>query len=433
MVPLAAPFSLWYNNPGWRFRQPNPYRCRSRHGAGVHNACGKVKKMQKNELIIFYGTEYTKMTMAALEQADLKSHIPSKNSKIGIKINLVSESSPEYGATTHTEVVEGLIRYLQGYGYQDLRVMEGSWVGSRTKDVCQIAGYDRLCERMQVPFCDMQKDKSHTVKCHGYDLEICDMVDDIDFLINVPVLKGHCQTRMTCALKNMKGLIPNSEKRRFHRMGLHKPIGHLASAIHQDFILVDSICGDLMYEDGGNPVTQNRIIAALDPVLMDTWACGIVGVEPEDVPYIGIAAKLGVGSMDLQKARILTYRKEKTNGDWMLVPSESSKDTRGLKDAAQRGGAGYRRVLELSDKAEAVDSCSACYGSLIPALGRLDQEGLLEKLHEKICIGQGYQGKSGELGVGRCTAKFAHSLKGCPPSQDEMYDFLKNYILKEQR
>ena len=385
-------------------------------------------RMQKNELIVFYGTEYIDMTMAVLEQADLKSLIPSKKSRIGIKINLVSESSPDYGATTHTEVVEGLIRYLKGNGFQDLRVMEGSWVGSRTKDVFQIAGFDRLCERCGVPFYDMQKEKSHTVKSAGMELEICNMVDNIDFLINVPVLKGHCQTRMTCALKNMKGLIPNSEKRKFHRMGLHRPIGHLAAAIRQDFILVDSICGDLMYEDGGNPVTQNRIIAALDPVLVDTWACGIVGVEPEDVPYIGIACKLGVGSMDLKNARILTYRKAGKKEDWMLVPSESSKDTRDPGQAALQAGKGFRRVLELSDRADALDSCSACYGSLIPALGRLDQEGLLDSLKEKICIGQGYQGKSGELGIGRCTAQFKNTLKGCPPSQEEMYRFLKNYI-----
>ena len=35
--------------------------------------------------------------------------------------------------------------------------------------------------------------------------------ETVDFLINVPVMKGHCQTKITCALKNMKGLIPNSE------------------------------------------------------------------------------------------------------------------------------------------------------------------------------------------------------------------------------
>ena len=58
----------------------------------------------------------------------------------------------------------------------------------------------------------------------------------------------------------------------------------------------------------------------------------------------------------------------------------------------------------------------------------LKQEGLLEKLHEKICIGQGYRGKSGELGVGHCTRNFKHHAEGCPPTENQIYEFLKEYI-----
>ena len=66
-------------------------------------------------------------------------------------------------------------------------------------------------------------------------------------------------------------------------------------------------------------------------------------------------------------------------------------------------------------------------GYLIPALDRLKQEGLLQNLHEKICIGQGYRGKTGKLGIGHCTKKFRCPLEG------EIYDFLKNYILEHHR
>ena len=65
---------------------------------------------------------------------------------------------------------------------------------------------------------------------------------------------------------------------------------------------------------------------------------------------------------------------------------------------------------------------------IIPALDMLKQEGLLEKLYEKICIGQGYRGKSGELGVGHCTRNFRHHAEGCPPTENQIYEFLKEYI-----
>ena len=70
-----------------------------------------------------------------------------------------------------------------------------------------------------------------------------------------------------------------------------------------------------------------------------------------------------------------------------------------------------RKVVELADAVEEVESCSACYGYLLPALQKLKEEGLLERLEEKICIGQGYRGQAGELGIGNCTRGFRCSLE----------------------
>jgi hypothetical protein len=59
---------------------------------------------------------------------------------------------------------------------------------------------------------------------------------------------------------------------------------------------------------------------------------------------------------------------------------------------------------------------------------RRKEEGLFEKLDEKICIGQGYRGKTGVLGVGHCTCKFQNYVEGCPPLERDIYEFLKGYI-----
>ena len=61
----------------------------------------------------------------------------------------------------------------------------------------------------------------------------------------------------------------------------------------------------------------------------------------------------------------------------------------------------------------------------------LKNDGLFEKLDTKICIGQGYRGKTGKLGVGACTCKFEHNVNGCPPTENQIYDFLKQYILNK--
>ena len=361
--------------------------------------------MKKNEIYIKSGTEYKEMTKELLEQCDLAEQISSPDLQIGIKPNLVSPTEASWGATTHPEIVAGIIEYLQEKGFAKIAILEGSWVGDKTTEAYELCGYRELSEKYQVPFWDMQKDTGVDRDCGGMDLKICSRVEKIDFLINVPVLKGHCQTKITCALKNMKGLIPNTEKRRFHALGLHKPIAHLNIGIHQDFIVVDNICGDLDFEDGGNPVVMNRIWAGMDPVLIDAYVCQVMHYQTSDVPYVKLAEELGAGSADLSQAEIIF-----------------------CEETAKKTLPKSRKVVELQDAVEEVESCSACYGYLIPALEMLKNDGLFEKLDTKICIGQGYRGKTGKLGVGACTCRFEHNLNGCPPTENQIYEFLKEYI-----
>lgn len=375
-----------------------------------------MRKLNKNEILLIYGTDYTDMTKTLLSEARLDEQIREKcpagqnrHPRIGIKPNLVAPVPAGVGATTHPQVVEGLIQYLQEHGYEDLVIMESSWVGDRTEDAFFVCGYEELEKKYQVRLLDMKKAASVELDCAGMELTVCEPALQVDFLINVPVLKGHCQTRMTCALKNMKGLIPDSQKRAFHRMGLHRPIGHLSAGIRQDFILVDSICGDLSFEDGGNPVQQDRLIAAADPVLCDAWCCELLNIPVKEVPYIGCAAECGCGSADLSRMKLRVLNQ----------PAHEI-------DLSSAG-----KALQLAELAEEVESCSACYGYLIPALNQLQEEGILSGLNEKVCIGQGYRGKNGKLGVGNCTRGFETYLPGCPPTEKEMHDFLKQYILSK--
>lgn len=409
-----------------------------------------------------YGTDYKEMTKTLLAAADLAGRIGDRNLTVGIKPNLVVPSPAEYGATTHPEVVAGIVEYLQELGFQNLVIAEGSWVGDRTADAFEYCGYNSLSRKYGVPLVDTQKEKSHEIDCAGMDLCVTDIVDRIDFLINVPVMKGHCQTKMTCALKNLKGLLPNKEKSRFHRMGLHRPIAHLQAGIRQDFVVVDHICGDLDFEEGGNPVVRNCVMAAADPVLVDSYACHLLQYTPDDVPYVRMAEQLGIGTADLSRLEIIRLNRsacrsrsafpdgaDKANMKDGSVPKSGGCQNMGtcLKTGIRRETGMENlfgideeeelprrdRVLEVSYAVEAVDSCSACYGNLVHALTRLREEGLLDKLDTRIGIGQGMQGRTGRLGVGRCTRDFDVCIMGCPPEADRMYEELRDYILNFKR
>ena len=363
--------------------------------------------MNRNEIWRSYGTDYKNMTKRLLIQAGLAQHLPSAPALVAIKPNLVTPSPASFGGTTHPEVVAGIIETLKELGSYEIVIAEGSWVGDRTSEAFEYCGYRDLAHTYGVRLLDTQKEKGFPADCGGETINVCRCVRDWDFLINVPVLKGHCQTHITCALKNMKGLIPNSEKRRFHTLGLHRPIAQLNTILKPDFIVIDHICGDLDFEEGGNPVVRNCVMAALDPVLVDTYVCSLLHVPREKVPYIGMAEALGAGSADLSTLRLITCEGE---------PFEDLPE---------------RKLLDVSYTVNESDSCSACYASLVPALEQLAGEGLLERMDVPIAIGQGHRGKSGKLGVGNCTIGFDACIRGCPPSTEEIVEGLKKVLSEE--
>lgn len=352
---------------------------------------------------IRYGTDAYEMASDVLTAARLDARIGAKDARVGIKPNLVLASPASDGATTHVALVAAIIDYLQARGFVNLAILEGAWVGSRTADAFRVCGYEDLSRRTGVPLIDTQRDTHHARDCAGMRLAVCDSAAALDFLINVPVMKGHCQTNITCALKNMKGLIPDSEKRRFHTMGLHRPIAHLSAGLRQGFVLVDAICGDLNFEEGGNPVARGQVFGCYDPVLCDAYACGQMGYAVAEVPYIGMAAALGVGTDDVSRAEIITL-----NAPQGHLPQAKPS----------------RQVQALARHIDARDACSACYANLIYALERLGDMGLLDRLGRRVAVGQGFAGQAGGCGIGRCTRAFARSLPGCPPQAADIVSFL---------
>lgn len=356
-----------------------------------------------NRITVIYGDNPAEMTKALLEAEDLASRIP-ENALIGLKPNLVVGKPAETGATTHAEIVGGLIAYLREHGRGNLLILEGSWVGDSTKRAFRACGYEALSRTYGVPLFDTKDDGFVVKRYENMDIAICKKALEVDFLINLPVLKGHCQTAVTGALKNMKGLIPDEEKRRFHSRGLHRPIAYLNKLITSQFILVDGICGDLDFEEGGNPVPMNRIFSGTDPVLVDSYIAACMGYLPEEIGYLRLAAEIGVGSMNLEEAQIRELNRDKTKA----------------------GAVSSRKVRRLAAYAAPKDACSACYANLIQALARLDDEGLLDAFsREKVCIGQGYRGKDGRIGVGKCAEGCGASIGGCPPATPRILEFLR--------
>lgn len=356
-----------------------------------------------DKLYIANGQDPLRMTLDLLNRVNPLQN-EDRNISIGIKPNLVCASPAEHGATTHPEIIEGIIIYLLDKGFKNIRVIEGSWVGDSTKRAFKVCGYEEISKKYNIPLIDLKGDSYVTRSYKELELKICKTVFDLDYLINVPLIKGHCQTKITCALKNLKGLIPDTEKRRFHTMGLHKPIAYLNAVIKPNLIIADGICPDPYFEEGGRPVNLNRILLGLDPVLVDCYAAQVLGYKPYEIKYIRLAKDEGIGYPLSENTAIINIYESHKPDDTKITQKD-------------------KKYLKIVDEA---DACSACYSNLVSALEKLNASGITEKFADQICIGQAYRGYKGVLGIGNCTSCFEKHLPGCPPETEDIVRFLKD-------
>ena len=352
-------------------------------------------------IVVTYGDSIVKNTYDTLAASDIALYLHA-GFAVAIKPNLVVPGPAGNGATTHPEVVEGVIRFLTDYGVKKIKIIESSWVGDSTKRAFKYCGYEELSREYDIPLIDLKGDSFSAYRYGKYEIKICDEAVNTDFLINVPVLKAHCQTKLTCCMKNLKGCIPDSEKRRFHTLGIHKPVAALAALLKTGYNVVDGICGDLSSEEGGNPVTSNRIIAGRDPLMVDSYCAELIGYRPDEIGYISYGKEIGVGECFSGETELVELNAN-------AKPSHVIKSDR-VSD---------RYVSLIHEDA----ACSACYSALIYALHRLNGK---TRADGKIHIGQGFAGKRGAgQGVGNCTRGFARCVPGCPPKATEIIEALK--------
>jgi len=362
----------------------------------------KRKETNMPKIYEIYGTNAHEMTKALMKAANIAECIP-RGAAIALKPNLILASEPEQGATTHAGVLSGCIAYLQEAGFSDISIIESSWYGAGTEHSMKTCGYDTVCDQYGVEFYDLKRDTVRQVETPMGPMGIACRALDADYLIDLPVLKGHCQTAMTCALKNLKGCIPDREKRRFHAEGLNDHVAALAATLKPSLVIVDSICGDLNFEEGGNPVQTNRMYLGTDPVQIDAYGCRLMGLTLEDVPYMRLAEEWGAGSSEIAPGDIIRLNEPHAAEEY---PQPSGK------------------VRSLTRNVRADSACSVCYASLVRALYIAEGEGI--RCKSTIHIGQGYRGKTFVgLGIGQCCRGAERCVQGCPPTASDILQQLK--------
>ncbi len=108
-------------------------------------------------------------------------------------------------------------------------------------------------------------------------LPIPKTVHDCDILVNVPKIGTHSNTKLTCALKNLFGLLAERRKYpHYHPLGVDNVIADLAKIVKCDLNIVDA--GD-------------DVVVGIDPLTVDIHACRYAGLDPMDVKHLRLVAE----------------------------------------------------------------------------------------------------------------------------------------------
>jgi uncharacterized protein (DUF362 family) len=217
-----------------------------------------------------------------LKEAGLAEHY-SVEMKTLIKINANYDRFYP-GCNTSTWFLEALFFAMKELGFVELAVVESDLKLQPADKTIEVIGVKDLCEKHKIPFINLSKEK-----CDG-ELPLLLYESQI---VNVPVVHTHTFAVVSCACKNLFGLLP-ADREKYHNV-LSEKLLELYTRIRPCFTIVDGTVG----LDGGSMRMGNHkrldlIIAGWDPLAIDVVISKMMGFSVRDVPLLKLAKERGL-------------------------------------------------------------------------------------------------------------------------------------------
>jgi uncharacterized protein (DUF362 family) len=226
-----------------------------------------------------------------------------------IKPNVSFDSGPERGANTNPDLVAEIVRQAKAAGASKVSVFDhtlnewrASYKNSGTQDAVERAGgamipanSDKYYELMKRPQAKRLKESA-----------LFKPMLEADVFINVPILKNHGGAKMSCAIKNLMGVV--WDRRSWHGNDLNQSIAEVLYYVKPTLNVIDAY--RVMRVNGPRGVSVDDVdikkymIISKDIVAADSAALGVIGYGLSDVPYVKIAGDLGFGKYDLSTLKV---------------------------------------------------------------------------------------------------------------------------------
>jgi len=229
--------------------------------------------------------------------------------KVVIKPNMSFPNPPEWGTTTHPDVVRALSDMCRKAGAASVLVLDNPL---RNAELClERSGLRAACQDLPQTQTQALADRRFYEEVEvpeGKELRSTMIMKEVlkaNVLIAVPVAKSHSATGVSLAMKGMMGLI--YDRSSFHLdMDLNRAIVDLCTVLKPQLTVVDA--SRVLSSGGpggpGKVIPLETIIASTDMVAADAMAVELGTwygrkFKASQVKHIRMAHERGLGNMDV--------------------------------------------------------------------------------------------------------------------------------------
>jgi uncharacterized protein (DUF362 family) len=244
------------------------------------------------------------LTRKVFEAAGGITRFVSRGDVVVIKPNLSWARRPDLAATTNPEVLEGVIELCYEAGAQKVRIADHTI--NDAQRCFAITSVGSVAKKTNADLVFPRSSLMKQMKIHGHRLDVWPVfipLVEADKLINLPIAKDHGLSTLTLGIKNWIGGVGG--RRSALHQDIHQSIVDLAKFFRPTITLIDAI--RIMAKNGpsggslSDVVVKNTLILSNDQVAGDALAAGLFGVSPEDLGFIKLGRKWGLGTYDFQQ------------------------------------------------------------------------------------------------------------------------------------
>ena len=248
------------------------------------------------------GYSIKELTAKVLDAAGGMGRFVSPGDVVVIKPNISWARAPQLAATTNPEVLEAVIELCRKAGAKKVRIADNTIHDARR--CFAVTGVGKVAEKTGADLVYPRSSMMKEMNLHGQRLNewpVFTPMVEADKVINLPVAKVHALCELTLGMKNWIGGVGG------RRSALHQDIDEsivdLAQFFKPTVTLIDAT--RIMVANGPSGGSEsdvraaNRLILSNDQVAADAKAALLFGMKPEDVGFIRLGNKRGLGVSDL--------------------------------------------------------------------------------------------------------------------------------------